>query len=423
MPRTSVLEIGQNSFFYAQLGYFPEIVGLFNESDFRSKLAKHPDAADDAEDEDGAEGDDEFYDFYGYESTVQLLRQRLSALGISASSAISELEKAIAIAQNGSQLDRDAAENAKNEGFPDEVLSLDEIIKRVMENLHWNLRDAIESGSSDLEPPRYEDPRVFSTISVKHHVRFLIDLFADPITPVRMNFTDLKNDSCCYEMPENVATKEKLDEQTQMSTSLPLLVLTEGSTDASAISAAMKITHPHLDGYIKFMDFQYKPDSGTSNVVRAMRAMASAGIPNRIVAILDNDTAGHEEIARELDRGIPPGVRLFSYPDLSTLTSYPTHSLDGQIVNFDVNGSAASLELYFGDDILTSAEGKRVPVRWTTYSATLKRYQGVVESKASLHKAFMEKVKRQLADPQAAPGGDWAGMKAIIDSIVHAFDS
>lgn len=403
MPAASSVDIGTASVFFAQLAYFPDIVSLFTEADFQEEL------------------DSEYgnFSFYGYVSNAVRIRQRLTVLGVTTKSATAELDRAVADAQSKQYGTEAEVIDHAAEGFSEDPLTSDEVLARAKLFLEWKL-----DPENPEFPKNYEDPRIFGEISIKHHFRILLDLVPDEAA-VKLDLTALKNDTCCYTLPVQLAANVHKDRHRDMSTSLPLLVLTEGSTDARALEQSIKVTHAHLVDFIKFMDFDFKPDGGVSSLIKNLKALVSAGIPNRIVAIADNDAAAREALNEQFLATLPETVRVIHYPELESLRSYPTYDVEGNIVELDVNGRAGSLEMYHGSDILT-VDGQRLPVRWTGYQAKVATYQGVVDSKADLGKKFHEKVKVQLKKLESSPElgleGDWHGMREIIESIVHAFD-
>src|SRR5207302_6625534 len=104
----------------------------------------------------------------------------------------------------------------------------------------------------------------------------------------------------------------------------PLIVLTEGRTDAEFIAAAVKIFYPHLADVMRFPDFGIKPEGGVSAVVRNVKAFAAAGVANRTVAVLDNDSAAADGIRHHKDVTLPDNIRVMRYPDLDLARQYPT---------------------------------------------------------------------------------------------------
>jgi hypothetical protein len=69
-------------------------------------------------------------------------------------------------------------------------------------------------------------------------------------------------------------------------------------------------------------------------------------------------------------------------PPLDSLTAYPTIGPSGR-ADMDINGLAASVELYLGEDVLTDGEGL-CQVQWTGYDTALRQYQGQVLDKSGI---------------------------------------
>jgi len=200
------------------------------------------------------------------------------------------------------------------------------------------------------------------------------------------------------------------------------IILTEGSSDSEILAKAMEILYPHLSGYYSFLDFEgSKSQGGAGHLVAIVKAFAAAGISNRMIAVFDNDTAAAESL-RSLDHvKLPSNISIQRYPDLEELSNYPTLGPAG-LVHLDVNGLAASIELYLGDDILKDPSGTFTPVQWKGYSESMKRYQGEVMHKTRLKHAFFEKAAICKADPARVNLSDWRGLDAILRQIFSAFD-
>lgn len=200
----------------------------------------------------------------------------------------------------------------------------------------------------------------------------------------------------------------------------PLVVLTEGSTDAEFLIAALQILFPHVAGYVTFLDYYaQRSEGGVGALVRAVKAFAAAGIANRIVAVFDNDTAAAEALAPLDLASLPLTMRVVQLPELELAKAYPTLGPTGQSP-WDVNGLAGSLELYLGRDVLTQPDGGLMPVQWRGYSTRLRRYQGEVLDKSAVHQAFRAKVAKALAsgDVQA---GDWEGLQLVLERVLQPF--
>lgn len=202
----------------------------------------------------------------------------------------------------------------------------------------------------------------------------------------------------------------------------PIIILTEGSTDASILKEALALLYPHLSDYYSFFDFHSSnAKGGTGPLVSLVKSFAAAGITNRVIALLDNDTAAREAKG-ELDKiSLPPNIAVVHYPDLELLRSYPTLG-PGGLVPLDINGLAASIELYFGEDVLSLEQDTLTPIQWKGYNSTLNQYQGTVLQKKRLNAAFQKKLKRCKADPQVLQDTDWSGLSAILQEIFQAFE-
>ena len=90
---------------------------------------------------------------------------------------------------------------------------------------------------------------------------------------------------------------------------------------------------------------------------------------------------------------MPPNITIRLLPELELLKSYPTIGPSGS-ADLDVNGMAASIELYFGEDVLRVDDNNLVPIQWTGYNKLAKQYQGEVLEKALLQARFKAKLAR-----------------------------
>jgi hypothetical protein len=198
------------------------------------------------------------------------------------------------------------------------------------------------------------------------------------------------------------------------------IILTEGSTDVEILREALALLYPHLFGYYTFLDFaSARSQGGAGSLVTTVKAFAAAGISNRIVAVFDNDTAAFDARRSLASLQLPHNIAVCSYPNLSSLEAYPTLGPSG-LVPLNVNGLAASIELYLGSDLL--ANGENYPVQWKGYVESLGKYQGEVMYKGRLQEQFREKVARCKSSRDELNRCDWSGLKAILEVIFHAFD-
>ena len=103
------------------------------------------------------------------------------------------------------------------------------------------------------------------------------------------------------------------------------------------------------------------------------------------------------------------------------LRDYPTLGPNG-LTKSNVNGLAASIELYLGADILRLGNQTLTPVQWKGYSDTLQQYQGEVRKKSALHGAFSRRLAHCRTNPAALEETDWSGLSAILRMVFRVFD-
>jgi hypothetical protein len=209
----------------------------------------------------------------------------------------------------------------------------------------------------------------------------------------------------------------------------PVVVLTEGRTDAEFLAAGLAVLYPYLTDLIRFLDYERKPEGGVGALVRMVRAFASAGIVNRVVAVCDNDTAAADGLRTISSANLPAQIKIARYPVLDLAKAYPTlgppnvESLRESASLADVNGLACSIELYLGRDVLTRPDGTLRPVQWTSFIASMARYQGEVTDKKIIHQAFRAKYALALEDPENVKKQDWSGLRLILDVICASAQS
>jgi hypothetical protein len=209
----------------------------------------------------------------------------------------------------------------------------------------------------------------------------------------------------------------------------PIIVLTEGTTDAEFLGNALSILHPELTDLVRFLDYERKPEGGAGAVLRAVRAFDAAGIANRIVAVLDNDTAAADALRGYQQAKLSERIRVIQYPPLDLARQYPTlgppnvRSPHASMELADVNGLAGSIELYLGRDVLTGEDGHLRPVQWKSFIPPMGRYHGEVTGKHDIHKAFRAKAVAALSDNADTSRQDWEGLRLILDAILTAFRS
>lgn len=195
----------------------------------------------------------------------------------------------------------------------------------------------------------------------------------------------------------------------------PLIILTEGKTDNEVLRDSFNLLYPDHCRTIRFFDHDFRPEGGANNNVKLLKSFAAAGISNPILAIFDNDTAGHKALQDARKHKLPNNFMLTSYPDITMAVNYPTLGPSGA-EQLDVNQSACGIEMYLGTDCLTK-KGVLIPVRWTGYDEIMKRYQGKVGDKEHVLKSFKKKIKICQDDPTQISLTEWGELNSIMETV------
>lgn len=195
------------------------------------------------------------------------------------------------------------------------------------------------------------------------------------------------------------------------------IVLTEGKTDTWILRESLRFLYPHLQDYFSFLDFESTGyGGGVGNLANVVKAFAGAGIANNVVALFDNDTAAAAACKAINVLALPENIAIRHLPRVDFLSSYPTIGPSGA-ANLDVNGVAASIELYLGEDVLRLDGQNLTPVQWTGYERSMGRYQGEVLDKPQIHARFQKK----LLDDCDPLGPEWDSLRAVLKTVFSAF--
>jgi hypothetical protein len=253
-------------------------------------------------------------------------------------------------------------------------------------------------------------------------VRSLIRLvcsFVDPKANVEQDITDLVDGE--YYRPDEPVCFDAIHRLTSYRSEISnRIILTEGSTDREFIRDALGLLYPHLAEFYSFLDFDgSRSQGGAGHLVSMVKAFAGAGVTDHIIAIFDNDTAAWEARRSLVAIDLPSNMAVLAYPELEMLRAYPTMGPNGMSLQ-NINGLAASIELYLGADVLGNSSNL-VAVQWKGFNTTLGRYHGEVLNKEQIHSAFREKMSLCKADRARIPEFDWSGLRAILESIFRAF--
>ena len=195
------------------------------------------------------------------------------------------------------------------------------------------------------------------------------------------------------------------------------VVLTEGQTDAWILEESLRVLFPHLVDCYSILDFSTAAyGGGVGNLANVVKALAGADLANNFVAVFDNDTASSAACKKMTDDILPSNIEVVRLPEMEFLKNYPTLGPNGQL-KCDVNGLAASIELYLGQDVLRLEGGQLMPIQWMGFEKRLRQYQGEILDKDALHKRF----RRKLAEDSEASEADWEPLRRVWRTIFSAF--
>jgi hypothetical protein len=363
-----------------------------------------------------------------YTTSVGSARDRLRVMGFTLERTKADFEKAKAthimwleqLSEGGnSDLWSDEIALLSNSSFADFVAAMKEIVTSGVHHVWFTER--VPNGSA-LAKYMLKDNEDFywgfPCTDLRCFIRALLESVPDSAT-VTQELTDLV-DGEYYSEDAKVSDLALQELKGSYSINSPVIVLTEGVTDSRALQQALSLLYPHLIGYYSFMDLAVRSPGGAGSLVHVVKSFAGAGIENRVIALFDNDTAGHAALSLLRDISLPETMRILSYPDLALAALYPTAGPTGTSLQ-NINGSACSIELFFGRDVLQIG-GHLAPVQWRGYDERMKRYQGEITNKNLLGTRFDDKVQLAISDRSVMSTQDWEPMRQLIGLVLDAFN-
>ena len=167
-----------------------------------------------------------------------------------------------------------------------------------------------------------------------------------------------------------------------LSASQKIMIVTEGSSDSFIIKKTIDSLYPNISDFFDFIDMEKNyPFTGVGNLYNFFQGLAKIQILNKVLVVFDNDTAGIEKyrLAQELDR--PKNLHICRLPNHKEFDVFDTVGPDGNS-KADINGKAVSIECFL------DLGGIAPFIRWTSYNKNLEQYQGAINPKEDLVRAF-----------------------------------
>jgi hypothetical protein len=165
------------------------------------------------------------------------------------------------------------------------------------------------------------------------------------------------------------------------------LIVTEGSSDSSILKASLPLVAHDVADFFTFIDMSENyPFTGTGNLFRFCQGLATIGIQNKILVVLDSDTAGLETFERIRKIPLPDSMRVVCLPPLDEFKTFKTIGPSGESQE-DVNGKAVAIECFLDLKFAGSALAAAA-IRWTSYNPAVGAYQGELVGKDKYTRAF-----------------------------------
>jgi hypothetical protein len=153
--------------------------------------------------------------------------------------------------------------------------------------------------------------------------------------------------------------------------------------------------------------------------VKFLKAFAAAKMTTRMIAVFDNDAVGNQAFKQANALALPPNIVVTCLPECETANQYPTIGPQGRH-EMNVNGLAAGIEMYLGKTALMH-NGQLRPVRWTGYVQGANAYQGEVEGKAEVLKAFLAQIS--AAVPSSTARDTFADLSKVWEHLIDLVES
>lgn len=419
MGTSHQLIVAGHSIYSVKYEVEPWLLSIFRESDKKIFERKSSEAIGWIH-----EGDDYVETAYVYSSTVGIIKKRLDIMGISLGHVRDEFNNVVSI-----YIENTENKRARRIDLPEIYLfdnfDFDDWVNALkiasMSDYHPNT----SFPNSYLELVEYLNPSRYSILAgmpfndALSSLRFYLEAWDDENALVYLDITYLVHNDFYYPN-EEVCNNALQVLQEEYSSFQKIIVLTEGSIDSVVLEKSLRILYPHLHEYYSFMDFgNANASGGASTLVANLKAFIGSGIANRVVALFDNDTAARVAMKGLRDINIPTNFKILQYPDLEFARSYPCFGPTGES-KVDINGLACSIELYLGVDALCVG-GKEQPIQWKGYDESIRQYQGEIQNKKLIQKAFFDKLEKCNSDRSLIEKTDWESLKLIFQKIFDAF--
>lgn len=193
----------------------------------------------------------------------------------------------------------------------------------------------------------------------------------------------------------------------KLTTKEKILIVTEGSSDTDIIKKSINRLYSDIADFFDFIDMEQNyPFTGTGNLKNFVKGLSKINILNKILVILDNDTAGISVYNDIKTIDLPNNLNVITLPNYKDFDNFKCKGPQGDSLE-NINGQAVSIECFLDH----SSIDDEVYVRWTGFNDKLIQYQGNIEPKNLLIKSFHQYYKQEY---------DFTKLKYLVDYILES---
>lgn len=193
----------------------------------------------------------------------------------------------------------------------------------------------------------------------------------------------------------------------KLNTQEKIFIVTEGSSDTDIIKKSINRLYSDIADFFDFIDMEQNyPFTGTGNLKNFVKGLSKINILNKILVILDNDTAGISVYNDIKTIDLPNNLNVITLPNYKDFDNFKCKGPQGDSLE-NINGKAVSIECFLDH----SSIDDEIYVRWTGFNDKLIRYQGNIEPKNLLIKSFHQYYKQEY---------DFTKLKYLVDYILES---
>jgi hypothetical protein len=388
-------------------------------------------------------GDEPDHDveFFRYKATGRVIADRLDILGFDIGSALEVLRHSIdenldspPWFEGMGKVDPESVERWEAERAAIANLDTDRWLKAIASAVATHSKAAFEppdqqpvigSGKWLLEliPDEAED-------AGWHRLRLVA--YAVPDIEMILDVSDLVHGG--WLIKDELDTMPSVTQERSMAESSaksPIVVLTEGSTDAEFLRAGLELLYPHLTDLVRFLDPRARSEGSAGALVNTVKAFAAAGITNRIVAAFDDDGAASDALKQLKAVALPPNIVIMQFPPVPVpddlLVRLPPlegrQQPAGDPMNARISGC---IEMYLGSDTIRGDDNVTLLMDLAAHHRDPGQYEAHFVDKRNKKKVqenYRRKVRSAVAHGGPIPHQDWSAMAAVLKCIVTAYQT